>query len=511
MWFLKKSTLSIKKKLKSRSPLQNTTKIQTKKTKTKLKEKKSGKGKGKHKGKGKGKGGKGKGKALSQYQKRRQRAEAAESRRKEDKPSRQTSNNPKKRAAIAEKWSQFDESRTITMKSSIEEGYIGTVGLNNLGNTCYFNSVVQCLLETRPLILSFLKAETKGHMSLSRIRNEKKDKKEEKENETKEKEEASKWSHPPQGRKRGGKNNNKNRNRNNARNRRNNTRNANANKKLKGRLMTTFDDLVQTIFGRKGSGGSVSPGALRAAVVARNHRFSGGRQQDSHELLRTLIEGIRAQNEKLLRHTRENRVYVNIGGWEGRDILDWLLSYGIEVDPSYLIVEDMKPIKPEEFVKTIRNPTRKKSGEKFLERIGLGTDKKDPNVRKCVEAMKRLKREKCEFYRKKYMLPALTEVEENIEKEQKIARKAKKNPHLNSSVAKNKVGTIIDEIFLGELESRVICAKCQNISRTREEFFDLSLPIESPPLQRASSWGSYGGYSRKKKGKNKNKNKSARV
>ncbi|ETO02817.1 hypothetical protein RFI_34596, partial [Reticulomyxa filosa] len=87
-------------------------------------------------------------------------------------------------------------------------------------------------------------------------------------------------------------------------------------RKLKGRLMVAFDNLVLQMC-KQTTGGVVTPNELLSAVIARNNTFAGRRQQDAHELLRTLIEGIREQNEKLLRN---------------QQVLDWFTSYNIHVD-----------------------------------------------------------------------------------------------------------------------------------------------------------------------------------
>ena len=54
------------------------------------------------------------------------------------------------------------------------------------------------------------------------------------------------------------------------------------------------------------SPGAVSPSALLSAVGKKHKRFSGRAQQDSHEVLRQILEGVRAESAKKAGAKREN-------------------------------------------------------------------------------------------------------------------------------------------------------------------------------------------------------------
>jgi ubiquitin C-terminal hydrolase len=103
----------------------------------------------------------------------------------------------------------------------------GVVGLQNLGNTCFFNSVLQCLVQTPHLRATFLRPAFRPEPQLTRA----------------------------------------------------------------------FHSLLLQVWSKHGA--SVSPHSLLAEVIRKAPQFRGGRQQDSHELLRCLLDGM--QEEELVR------------------------------------------------------------------------------------------------------------------------------------------------------------------------------------------------------------------
>jgi len=103
----------------------------------------------------------------------------------------------------------------------------GVVGLQNLGNTCFFNSVLQCLVQTPHLRATFVRPAFRPEPQLTRA----------------------------------------------------------------------FHSLLLQVWSKRGV--SVSPHSLLAEVIRKAPQFRGGRQQDSHELLRCLLDGM--QEEELVR------------------------------------------------------------------------------------------------------------------------------------------------------------------------------------------------------------------
>ncbi|KAG8226364.1 hypothetical protein J437_LFUL007721 [Ladona fulva] len=124
-------------------------------------------------------------------------------------------------------------SKIVRNNTAIENG--GLVGLRNLGNTCFMNSVLQCLSNTRPLLEYIL-----GDNYSSDI----------------------------------------------------NTTNSS----MKGALIKAFSTVIQELWGYPEGSSSLSPAvnttALKSQLQRFAPRFTGYSQQDAQEFLRYLLEGL---------------------------------------------------------------------------------------------------------------------------------------------------------------------------------------------------------------------------
>ncbi|XP_013105568.1 ubiquitin carboxyl-terminal hydrolase 16 [Stomoxys calcitrans] len=144
-------------------------------------------------------------------------------------------------------------------------------GLTNLGNTCFFNAVMQCLAQT-PYLLDVLKesAEPGEEFTLP--------------GGTFESKEDEVLNLPP----------------------------------IKGSLCAwggLTSALAQTLDELQSGGGVFNPSKLFDKLCAKCPQFQGGDQHDSHELLRHLLESVRAEDLK-----RYQRVILNNLGYKDQDV-----------------------------------------------------------------------------------------------------------------------------------------------------------------------------------------------
>lgn len=132
-------------------------------------------------------------------------------------------------------------------------------GLTNLGNTCFFNSVMQNLLRTRPFRDTMLPhlARKDGDVEL-----------EEDEEEEGVEEEG-----------------------------------------LRGSVAAFFKEMVRSgqITKMRDSVGTVKPSALLAEIIRKEPRYGGGQQHDSHELLWSVLDRLHMEEKKRLKEVAESQ------------------------------------------------------------------------------------------------------------------------------------------------------------------------------------------------------------
>merc|ERR1712087_88109 len=294
-------------------------------------------------------------------------------------------------------------------------------------------------------------------------------------------------------------------------------------KKMRGRLLTEFDHVIASAKEVAGSGkATVVPSGLLSACAARNRRFAGRRQQDSHELMRVLVEGMRDQNEKMLRKERENRLYYNLSKWTLDDICEWFEFYDIDFHNTArhksqgLTAEDdyELDITPQDFCQFIKSPNKYGIPE-FFSKIGLNQNLDKQLTLQFSRGRVYLANEECDFYCDKYGIERVPAESKHLTKKKKSKGKSEQ-----SSIVDTKIRTIIDDVFGGQIQSCVTCYGCGNTSKTTEEFFDLSLPISVPKTVKSYSFGggrrgrnsrgnSWQTKKKKRKGKKKNTDESS--
>ena len=143
-------------------------------------------------------------------------------------------------------WCKLNANYISTLPDDASNGFIGVFGLSNLGNTCFFNSILQNLSESRPLIQALTASSEKLQFDARQfqIKNER---------------EAKQQQQKQQQRGKRSRNNNKN-----------NKKQSAMDKKLRGRLLTEFHRVITEAKSVANTNRNiVVPSGLLNAVVAR--------------------------------------------------------------------------------------------------------------------------------------------------------------------------------------------------------------------------------------------------
>ncbi|XP_025100726.1 ubiquitin carboxyl-terminal hydrolase 2-like [Pomacea canaliculata] len=135
---------------------------------------------------------------------------------------------PREESASSVPGTFHNSSGSFSSLSKFRDG--GKIGLCNLGNTCFMNSVLQCLSNTRPLLEWCLNDEYQVEINTTTS-------------------------------------------------------------SMKGSLVKAFATLMKSLW-KEGSSGYVSPNAFKTQIQKFAPRFVGYSQQDAQEFLRYLLEGI---------------------------------------------------------------------------------------------------------------------------------------------------------------------------------------------------------------------------
>lgn len=299
----------------------------------------------------------------------------------------------------------------------------GIKGLRNLGNTCFFNSICQNMVETRPLKLYL--DQVKGN---------------------------------------------------------------------DGDVHKNLRDFMDSMWAQPKKSKDVhDPMRLLGSISSVNSTFKGRRQQDSHELLRTLIDAVRDQKEKKIRERKKEEVQQRVRTWNEDVVIDWLEDdCDLEVSKLDYQKAEVEPLNGKVLVKWMRAPTKSsiKKEIKRYKNVWQADNKKAKNAahKSFMNGLRNLHSAHSKFYHD----------------HEKIKMHASQNTEVF------RPDSVVDFVYGGLLQSCVKCLypDCGHKSTRNERFYDLSLPIEPSAKPRVSSWGrSTSRYSSRNK---RNRNKRGR-
>jgi len=303
---------------------------------------------------------------------------------------------------------EFDKEEPPNKVANDEESILTTRrpihplrGLKNLGNTCYYNSIVQNIVETLPL-LDALESE-KGYDKYP----------------------------------------------------------------ISSALLSTVQEMARS----KNDGKLFIPNQLLAAIAKSNKQFKGWKQQDSHELLRALLDGIRSEQKRVDCDAMRKVVRDRVSEWDDGIVSAWLSSTNVEVDTNVKFSSgDLVEILSARSLNFKNNVF-----QQFLRKLGMQTpsarkkgkpvDELASNEEKILKALKLLRNGDCAFY--KMQLEACESSDESID------TKADEDENPNQFRPKD----VTDLVFGGVLESTITCRTCNKVSSLHEWFHDISLPI----------------------------------
>jgi len=303
---------------------------------------------------------------------------------------------------------EFDKEEPPSKVANDEESILTTRrpmhplrGLKNLGNTCYYNSIVQNIVETLPL-LDALESE-KGYDKYP----------------------------------------------------------------ISSALLSTVQEMARS----RNDGKLFIPNQLLAAIARSNKQFKGWKQQDSHELLRALLDGIRREQKRVDCDAKRQVVRDRVSEWDDGVVSAWFSSINVELDTNVEFSSDdlvevlsarSLNFKNDVFLQFLRKLSMQTPSER---KKGKPCNELPSNQEKILKALRLLRKGECAFY--KMQLEASESGDESIDTE------ADEDENPNQFRPKD----VTDLVFGGVLESSITCRTCKKVSSLHEWFHDISLPI----------------------------------
>lgn len=206
---------------------------------------------------------------------------------------------------------------------------------------------------------------------------------------------------------------------------------------------------------------AVHPGPLLVEVSKLNPFFSGKQQQDSHEFLLTLMNGIRDEYDHAKSANARSSLYKQIRSWDQQQILSFIQ----QLTPS-LTTADQSHL-AHCFGSSFSGPDLLQLIENWHNKIG--------------KKLKLKYLSSCNSQIKQALSHTIKRIEAgNFKLEQDQTEHD--NNDTNSNTTTHNESHYIDRLFSGRLQNTVECLSCHTISHTYEPFIVLSIPIQ-PPIQ----------------------------
>ncbi|KAI5478170.1 ubiquitin carboxyl-terminal hydrolase 16/45, partial [Pseudohyphozyma bogoriensis] len=227
-------------------------------------------------------------------------------------------------------------------------------------------------------------------------------------------------------------------------------------------LVSTLAKLAPTPEEAKTQPKTFNPKALLRELSRKHEEYAQATQQDSHELLRHLIDGIYMEEVDLIkkvvkmpqgtllpkRRKRSSTVRQELNRpVEG--------SAAVPLTENGTIQEEPEPLSPADEEAAVEE-------EESTE--GVDADEEDEELEEAEDSDSDESTSSSES--------DTSDDERSEDDERKIAQEKKEKK------AKKKLRPFIDSVFGGKLASVVICDECKNVSLTREDFMDLSLSLK---------------------------------
>ena len=225
---------------------------------------------------------------------------------------------------------------------------------------------------------------------------------------------------------------------------------------------------------------SLNPSSLLSEIARVQPTFKGSRQQDAHELLRALLGGVVGEVEEEERKRKRERLVKEIEEWSAGEVAT-LVKRGVGGrEAAAVVVAALADVAKEEGMaggadgKLVVELLRKwemKEGKRWRKAMTQGLS--DADRRSLERLFVAMRKGEVPAVR-----ATSADGEGEGEGEGEDDEEGEGEVRAQSKVVMS--DSWVHRLFGGVLEAAVECSACHHVSRTEEVFFDLSLPIEPP-------------------------------